>query len=438
MLSSADILCFLHIPKTGGTSLITWLNSLFSPERICPHHEAAAIQLDLAADPQRYRFITGHFGVGLMDTLPVRPRLMTWLRDPSRRLLSNYHYLRELPENFARDFLKDPFALRQRKAALRLSFHEWVQLPQEEFGIHNLQPRLLAGDASTEDQLLPRAIRTLVQTDHFGLTERMQDSVDLFCHRFVLPPQRFDLHLNRRKSNRQAAVPPATLRIIERQSQLSCRMLRIAREIFAMRWQSMLQDLALADELNAETPAGAPGAGSQSGATLRDRIHQQLEARYRLQRASVAPPLVARFPMSEAIHGRGWYQAVQLADSNRWVRWTGPEPTSVLFLNLPKTALLEISWRALNVMDYEVITSCQLRVNGVLVPATVEQVPCDTFPHARRFAAVVTPSLLQREPGLVKLEFCISRTFPEQVASDPERGIQYLGFCTDAIELRAI
>jgi hypothetical protein len=438
VLKPDDVLYFLHIPKTGGTSLMAWLNFLFAPDRVCPHVHLPAVKTDLARDPRRYDFFAGHFGLALLELLPVRPRLVTWLRDPVRRLLSTYHYFRELPEDTAHEFLIDAFARQQRQAALRLSFHDWVQLPQQEYAIHNIQPQFLSAGDCDESQMLPRALRTLALADHFGLTERMQDSVDLFCHRFVLPPRRFDLHLNQSKAHRQTAVPPATLRVIERRSQLACRMHRVAREIFDWRWQTMLQDLGLKDPADSAAGSGGPPSAARPSPTWRRRLHEKLEASYRLQRARVSAPLPGILPMSEVIHGTGWFQAVQLPGSNRWVRWTGPEPISVLYLNLPKAALLQVSWRALNVMDYEVITSCQLRVNGVFVPATVEQAPCDAFPLAARFSAVLTPSLLQREPGLVKLEFCINRTFPEPVASEPALGPKLLGFCTDAVEVQAI
>ena len=94
MLELNDILYFLHIPKTAGTSLATWLASHFKISEVCPILEFSALRQD-PDQMRRYRFFTGHWGMKL-PALVEGTRIVTWLRDPARRLLSNYNYLRNL------------------------------------------------------------------------------------------------------------------------------------------------------------------------------------------------------------------------------------------------------------------------------------------------------------------------------------------------------
>lgn len=129
---------------------------------------------------------------------------------------------------------------------------------------------------------------------------------------------------------------------------------------------------------------------------------------------------------------------VQIAQIQQPICWSGPETESVLYLPPTPARLLQLSFTFLVVMDYEVIQSFRLRINGFWLPLICDAAPQEHFPYAHRFEGIVTPSLLRRVAGGARLEFCISRTFPEPVACDPAQGPKYLGFCTDGLVLQPI
>ncbi|MFM1813548.1 MAG: hypothetical protein RLZ98_243 [Pseudomonadota bacterium] len=129
---------------------------------------------------------------------------------------------------------------------------------------------------------------------------------------------------------------------------------------------------------------------------------------------------------------------IRIPQAQQTVCWTGPESESVLYLPTAAARPLHLSFTVLAVMDYEVIQSFRLRVNGCRLPLILEPAPQDHFPYAHRFEGIVTPSLLRRQSGPARLEFCINRTFPEPVASEPALGPKLLGFCTDAITLQPV
>jgi hypothetical protein len=90
-------IAFMHIPKTGGNSL---LRSLF---RIYPAHTRTLHLSSKAApcDASEKRLIAGHFGYAFAKQLDAS--LITVLRDPAERVLSLYYFWRRLPPDRGRN-----------------------------------------------------------------------------------------------------------------------------------------------------------------------------------------------------------------------------------------------------------------------------------------------------------------------------------------------
>jgi hypothetical protein len=96
------IVLFVHVPKTGGTSLVRFFTDLYGPERCFRHrardpktHELGP-PMEKMTDHQRetVRFVAGHKAYGF-HALFDRPALyITVVRDPVDRLLSDYWFNR--------------------------------------------------------------------------------------------------------------------------------------------------------------------------------------------------------------------------------------------------------------------------------------------------------------------------------------------------------
>lgn len=96
------VLVFLHIPKAGGTTLGHVISRQYPPEAYC---EVTFDRLDTFdrffalsdRELEKIRCIKGHFPFGIHTRVPARPVYVTMLRDPVKRFISEYRFLKEFP-----------------------------------------------------------------------------------------------------------------------------------------------------------------------------------------------------------------------------------------------------------------------------------------------------------------------------------------------------
>lgn len=109
--------CFLHVPKSAGTSLRAALEAAFPPGSVAPQGFDTSLfcdfdEFDRLAAPARaavvvgdeadalagYRIVSGHFSLPTLERVAPRSAVATVLREPRARLLSLYAYLRLTPD----------------------------------------------------------------------------------------------------------------------------------------------------------------------------------------------------------------------------------------------------------------------------------------------------------------------------------------------------
>src|ERR1700724_2464607 len=102
MPNQAEALIFLHIPKTGGSTLYKILERHFSPAETVTLDTPGVARFKTlpAAKRGRYRLIQGHMHFGLHRFIPRASTYVTFLRQPVERVLSFYYYARSTPDHY--------------------------------------------------------------------------------------------------------------------------------------------------------------------------------------------------------------------------------------------------------------------------------------------------------------------------------------------------
>lgn len=186
-LDSRPRIVFLHLPRTGGTSLakdILFPN--FAESRWCHVNYGTDLQpLAGAHDPRawserrrrRVQLLAGHMPISFARQFPGRSEFVTLLRHPITRTVSDYYFCRRSPSNPAYE------------AAQKMSLVEFVE---RGYGMaHNCYARWLSEAAygtvyRSDDDMLRCAQTNIAAFSVVGITELFEESVRRICQRFGL------------------------------------------------------------------------------------------------------------------------------------------------------------------------------------------------------------------------------------------------------------
>jgi hypothetical protein len=228
--TSREPLIFIHLYKTGGTTLnriIEWEYRLSRTCSVEPTWWRWSYQRITRWSPERLArmdVFKGHMPFGLHRLLPSAASYITVLREPVERAISDYY--------FARRFKPHP----HHRAALRLTLEEYFLQKHE----HNFQSRILAGPNSHE--LFPSVCDTSIfeaarenlarQFVVVGLTERFDETLALL--KVVLGWKVKRYRSFRVADNRipKKQLAPATLDLIQERERFDIALYEYASSLF--------------------------------------------------------------------------------------------------------------------------------------------------------------------------------------------------------------
>ncbi|HYF09120.1 MAG TPA: hypothetical protein VD970_15965 [Acetobacteraceae bacterium] len=176
----------LHIPKTGGNTIVAQFLSHLPIEAVWPPPPALVLDeqglREAAARLPGLRFIHGHVETGLTTHLPTDAlRMVTFVRHPVRLAVSHYLYLRQKPGN----------RLHAAAMALRIDdfyrrFPGMISEPQTGYLARALGFPISHG-APLGAEGVAFALDALADLDFVGVTERMAESVEAMAETLGLP-----------------------------------------------------------------------------------------------------------------------------------------------------------------------------------------------------------------------------------------------------------
>ncbi|MDP6726841.1 MAG: sulfotransferase family 2 domain-containing protein [Candidatus Marinimicrobia bacterium] len=177
-----DTLIFLHLPRTGGTTLRDILTKQYSDQET--FENKTLLDTDGNFNENRvnqmsgYKLIKGHVYFGVHTFIPQTCSYFSMMRDPVERTISAYNYIKKRANH--------PY----HELANSLSIEKFIKSGENKM-VNNGQTRLIAGRETSLnipfDKLDKSHLETAKKniTDHFlliGLTERYDETILLLKH----------------------------------------------------------------------------------------------------------------------------------------------------------------------------------------------------------------------------------------------------------------
>lgn len=222
---------FLHIPKTAGTSFRIELLNYFGEESLYPNNN------DLNSNHGRYlkaselinlsngrkksiQVLSGHYGLQVKKEIAPNSKLLTFLRNPIERAVSNLKHLQRNTIIF-----KD-------KPLLEIAKNDNKVNPE----IFNRQCAMLWNGENPNDKLnTNHALKNLSQFDFFGITEYYKPSIEL-CNKTLGWKLQGAIFANKAKnSGQQEETNPELLAFIREHNIADMELYENAVELFKKR-----------------------------------------------------------------------------------------------------------------------------------------------------------------------------------------------------------
>jgi len=378
-----DQLYYIHVPKCAGTSFISLVDEHFVTNEINPdHYDLGAVRKYSDKFMRQLRFIRGHLPYDLIvPRLPKPPRIITILREPVTRFISNINM---------RQRVDDPLS-GLREMLEKLSLDGVLEKPELVRVFANRATRLVGGITKNKNnQIVPNlslAKERLAAFEFIGIVEHFDESLDHFSYIFDFHPFR---------TNRRLNVSPDK----EKRDLIDEKTLAKVREI-------EYADLALyeyAIELFKQQTREIQNERKKAKKTYYDLIGDRFT-----------------FDFKRVNPGVGWHVA-ETHPLFGTLRWSGPENKSYLYFPLaPK------DWKVgiviANAIQKELEKTLELRVNGHQVELT-----------ARRkllgweFEGHIPSGVFGVNGGLAEVELQIEKTSKPGNGVDARLlGLQYQG-----------
>jgi hypothetical protein len=180
------MLISVHIPKCAGTSFRHFLHESFG-ESLWLNYGAIFTrdQAGMEVIPPATKCIQGHFFADAFDDLFPARTLITWLRHPVERVVSNYHHFLRSPDmrdDCCKALHRDGLNLREFAGL------EWMR---------NEATRYMSGKPVSDFSFI-------------GIAERFAESLDVFCRMFDFPaPKRTPRdNVNPGRTGPRYEIPP--------------------------------------------------------------------------------------------------------------------------------------------------------------------------------------------------------------------------------------
>ncbi len=236
-------LFFLHIPKTAGVTLRTYLRNQYPASAVAP--EAWEQLVDLTPEQRKQiRLLQGHFPWCLRDFLPGDVNVMTFMREPISRTISVLKHLS-----------RDPTFHPLHAQCKGRSLSDMLQMMEVRNACANTQTALLSARSSLDETMefakafiasgshmdygsnepgpdLALAQARLHDMAFIGLVEAFDIAVLMLADLFHLHPPTVALSMNTAPIEQDTVISPEDMDILREINKLDIELYNSARTIF--------------------------------------------------------------------------------------------------------------------------------------------------------------------------------------------------------------
>ncbi len=214
-------LCLIHVPKAAGTAVRDRLRGIYPEadtfDRPYTVHFDEVDDATLAG----YRLYLGHISVAYArERLPADTRLVTVLREPVERVLSQYFFTKETAEQSLREDLLAPGQRAAMELLVERGLVDYLQTdhPNVRASTRNQQLRVLVGKEAMRvvfkrtDEVIEQALATLDDFLAYGVQELLPFFGYELSRALAVPHQPFAAtNVNESKADAVGSLPEGEL-----------------------------------------------------------------------------------------------------------------------------------------------------------------------------------------------------------------------------------
>ncbi len=430
-----NILYFLHIPKTAGTTFTFNLDSHFDVRNIYPEQIYSKLFSNPPKNFPNLKLIRGHFGYGIGDILQTTPLYLTFLRNPIERTLSFFDHIKLDPytNNWVNpNFISNEslFDLLENEYKRKVFTNNQTRHIANDLKLTNLNNFLLEeydefiNPKLSDEQLISLAKNRLSEFSFIGLTEKTNESLLLFCYTFNLKPlgNFWNLMVTPKRTS-ITSIDSDTGDLLQKCNNLDFQLYEFAHELFNLRFSQMIDDLRNFSDFDLDDKT-----------LFQNKLNDFLDFNYKTHLKNSYTPLSSiNYNFSERFNGNNWYYRELSQNPTNYFRWTGPSNESTIDFILEGNIDYEIELSIIDYVSDEQLNSLQLFINDHLIRLRIiSQNDKKTI-----ITGMISKNLIVDE-GITRLTFKISKTMKNNLSTLELSDTRLVGLLFDNIIITPI